>query len=77
MVNSSGSTHVDGSHGNVRDTHHNTNELRDSGDRRSGNSIADSSHSPSRNRWDRHKSRGMCNDATAANDRSVCSVELL
>lgn len=49
-ANSCGNRHVGSSRGSVRDTHHNTNGLRDSGDRKSDNSTGDSSHSLSRNR---------------------------
>lgn len=77
MGSNSDNTSSDNNRGSVRDIPHNTNEWRDSDDRRSGNSIGGSSRSPSRNRLDHRKSRDKYNGAMGANDMSVCIVELL
>ena len=76
-ASNSDSMHSDNSCGNVQDIRHNTSGLRDSGDRRSDNSIGDSGRSPLRSRQDHRRSRDMCNGATDANDMTVYTAESL
>lgn len=76
-ASNSDSMNSDNSCGNVQDIHHNTSGSRDSGDRRSDNSIGDSGRSPSRSRRAHRRSRDRCNGATDANDKRGYTAESL